>query len=229
MSENDKGTTITIREANRQILEMDLFGLTDLICSAPPKVIDNKAGKAARKKAARAGGLPDDADNASGAGTPDEQFRASLYRVEGQEGFYFPSSAVQRSLATYIQRFNPINPKYARDTTPVVYGATFMLDEMLKIEAKEGPIMRHDIARNSRGKLIDVYRGSFKGWRLHIRIEFDADVITKDRLVNGLYHAGTKVGIGAWRPERAGRFGRFAIDRSTITVVKGGAEMERAA
>jgi hypothetical protein len=221
MSENE-GTKITIRKANLQVLDVELLGATDLICSSAPKQIAKITDKAARKAKALKGNLPDDLDAAEPTGGPDDQFRASLYRVEGADGFFFPSSAIQRALATYLQRFNPINPKYARDTSPVVYGATFMVDEMLPIVAVEGPIMRHDIARNSRGKLIDVYRGSFKGWKLNARIEFDADVITKDRLLDGLHHAGRKVGIGAWRPERSGRFGRFTL--GAVSLTKGSAE-----
>lgn len=228
MSE-DKGTVITLSRPKLQAVEFGVVGLTSLICCALPPVIDKKEDKAKRKAKAAKGGLPDDADHAEPTGAPVEQFRMSLYPMAGvmpvgeitptSDGgglFGFPSSGMQASCATFLQRFNPINPKYARDTPPVFYGATFMLDELILIVG-DGPHMRHDIARNSRGKRIDVYRGEFKaGWKMLVKMEFDANIITLDRLSNALDGAGRKVGIGAWRPECRGRFGRFEVESATI-------------
>jgi hypothetical protein len=45
-----------------------------------------------------------------------------------------------------------------------------------------------------------------------IRMELQTDVITPERLVNALVAAGRRVGIGAWRPECGGRFGRFRVE-----------------
>jgi hypothetical protein len=241
MSE-DKGTVITLSRPKLQEVHFGIVGLTNLICCALPRKIKDEEAVVVRRRKPLKGNLPEKSDDAEPTGTPEQQFRKSLYPMcgtlppgaiiampDGGGLWGFPSSAIQASCATFLQRFNPINPKYTKDTPPVFYGATFMVDEMIPIVG-DGPHMRHDIVRNSRGKRLDTYRGEFKkGWTMLVKMEFDANIITLERLTNALDGAGRKVGIGAWRPECRGRFGRFEVDQESITLVKIGEKEEAAA
>jgi hypothetical protein len=216
MSESEKGTIITLNRPKLEEVHFEIIGLTNLLCCALPPKIEDPEKKSKRKAKAAKGGLPDAADHAEPTGSPEDLFRASLYPLPDNQGYGFPSAGIQASCATALQRFNPINPKFAKDTPPVFYGATFMLDELIPIVG-DGPHMRHDIGRNAKKRAIDLYRGEFKaGWKMLVRMEFDANVITLDRLTNALDSAGRKVGIGAWRPECRGRFGRFEVVSATL-------------
>ena len=45
-----------------------------------------------------------------------------------------------------------------------------------------------------------------------IHATMDADILTVDILANVVNSAGFGCGIGEWRPERGGDFGRFELD-----------------
>ena len=55
------------------------------------------------------------------------------------------------------------------------------------------------------------YRPEFPEWSATLNIEYDDDNITSDAIASLLYRAGMSVGVGDWRPERNGDFGRFEI------------------
>lgn len=195
-------------------VEFEITGRTDLLNGALPEKISNPVKTENRRKKPVKGNLPMPEDEVEPTDPEDVQFQKSLYHLPDGT-FGFPTSAIQAACSTYIQRFEPINPKYARDSKPVFYGATFMADEMVQIICSNPPYKRHDIARNSRGKRIDVYRGAFKNWKLRFVMQYNPNVITLSRLVNALNAAGQMVGIGPWRPECAGRFGRFTVTKIT--------------
>jgi len=218
MSETNK-VQITLTPPKVQAVEFGIDGLTDLLCCALPAFIDNKEEKRKRRAKSAKGNQPTPEDDAEPTGSPEEQFKRSLYHLPDGT-LAFPSSAIQAACATYLCRFNPINPRYAKDTPPVFYGATFMLDELMPIICSNPPRMQHDIARNSRGKRIDIYRGAFKDWKMRVAMEFNPDIITLERLINALNGAGRSVGVGAHRPECRGRFGRFVVTSAALLEVK---------
>ena len=54
-------------------------------------------------------------------------------------------------------------------------------------------------------------RPVFKNWSLKFNIEFDSDEISAETIKEILEYAGTRVGIGDYRPEKGGPFGRFMV------------------
>jgi hypothetical protein len=57
------------------------------------------------------------------------------------------------------------------------------------------------------------YRPQFDQWSVDINIEYDADLLQQGDIVNLIDRAGFGVGVGEWRPEKGGEFGRFAVKR----------------
>lgn len=82
------------------------------------------------------------------------------------------------------------------------------------------PVMRMDHVRV--GMSTDLrYRPMFDPWKVQITMELRTDLITTEDLANLVNHAGFSVGIGDWRPEKGGEFGRFELDRDApISEVK---------
>lgn len=71
--------------------------------------------------------------------------------------------------------------------------------------------MREDMVK-LQGKTADLrYRGAFPTWIAGIHVEYDEADINAENLANLAMHAGEKVGVGEWRPERKGIFGRFEV------------------
>jgi len=82
-------------------------------------------------------------------------------------------------------------------------------DEVLPIEAPEPTVQVERI------RIRDVSMSShfwrFDPWSLWARIAYDEDRITEARIVEGFRDAGARFGIGIWRPQRGGRFGRYEV------------------
>lgn len=76
----------------------------------------------------------------------------------------------------------------------------------------EEPIVREDIVRVGAGQTDLRYRPQFDRWRVNILAEIDGELLSGQDVANLVNRAGFSVGIGEWRPERGGEFGRFELD-----------------
>lgn len=76
------------------------------------------------------------------------------------------------------------------------------------------PICREDIVRVGMGSTDLRYRPEFAEWGATITVTFDAGMLTSGDIINLVNRAGFSVGIGEWRPEKGGEFGRFEVDRT---------------
>lgn len=83
-------------------------------------------------------------------------------------------------------------------------------DGLLKIDGV--PTMREDTVK-LQGKTADLrYRGEFKDWSITFDVEYNVNSeFSLENLLNIINAGGTVCGIGEWRPERDGQFGRYHI------------------
>ena len=83
----------------------------------------------------------------------------------------------------------------------------------LKFTGKK-PIMntaRVRVGQGGMAKTSLAYRPEFPGWSCKLRIGFDKSVLTPHQVISLLAHAGAKNGIGEWRPQKGGDYGRFDV------------------
>lgn len=73
------------------------------------------------------------------------------------------------------------------------------------------PSMREDVARVGMGTADLRYRGEFKPWSAVLTVKFNANLMSASQVVNLFQTAGFAVGVGEWRPERDGPYGRFHV------------------
>lgn len=75
------------------------------------------------------------------------------------------------------------------------------------------PIMREDMVRIGIGTSDLRYRAEFRDWSMDVELEYNAcGEMTLDQIVNVINAGGYSVGIGEWRPEKDGDFGRFHVE-----------------
>ncbi len=74
---------------------------------------------------------------------------------------------------------------------------------------KREPVLH--IGRNRLRGLVPVYRWQFTGWGVDLPIIFDAKRTTLETIVTVLNAAGLYIGVGAWRPECSGAYGKFSL------------------
>lgn len=92
----------------------------------------------------------------------------------------------------------------------------YILGDLLPIKhSAKKPIMntaRVRVGMGGMAKTSVAYRPEFRDWKcLGVRIGFDASVLTAHQVISLLNHAGGKNGIGEWRPQKGGDYGRFDV------------------
>jgi len=95
-------------------------------------------------------------------------------------------------------------------------GALFILGSEFNQELVEVNhdklIMREDIVRVSNGAPDIRYRGEMRNWTINLKIQYNADVLNADQIVNLINIAGFGVGLGEMRPGKSGGdYGRFKV------------------
>lgn len=87
--------------------------------------------------------------------------------------------------------------------------------ELATIETPEPPECQESMVRiGGINKTSDLrYRPIFRDWKMRLRVTlFDTGVFTMESIVNAIEMAGLMNGVGEWRIERDGDFGRFHVE-----------------
>jgi hypothetical protein len=74
------------------------------------------------------------------------------------------------------------------------------------------PVMREDMVRVGMGSADLRYRGEFKNWYMDMILEYNASGdMTLEQILNVINAGGYTCGIGEWRPEKDGTYGKYHI------------------
>lgn len=194
---------ISVPKIDLMNMEVTLVGTSPLIChrwseKAKKEMLDKQMKKAKTAKEAK---------------DPERDFLDSLYWLTDRPTkmtlaelkrakFGFPSIAfkaaavtaagdVDGAKKTEMRRRFHINDEYV-----VIQGA---------------PTPREDMCRVGMGTADIRFRGEFREWRTTFVVSFNASAISAEQIVNLFNLAGFGVGIGEWRPEKDGSYGRFRV------------------
>ena len=75
------------------------------------------------------------------------------------------------------------------------------------------PEQREDMVRIGMGSADLRYRGEFKNWYIDMILEYNASGdLTLEQILNVINAGGYTCGIGEWRPEKDGSFGKYHIE-----------------
>lgn len=198
------GVGLDVPRMERRMIEVTLVGDSELIChrwsdKAKQMMLDKQMKKASKGKEAK---------------DPWQDFCDSLYWMTKQpekatpediEAAEFGMPAVAfKAAAVGACRFADMKMTEAR-------GAFHVENEMIKIDSNEPPRMREDMVRISMGTADIRYRGGFPQWSVTLPVVYNATAISPEQIVNLFNIAGFGIGIGEWRPEKDGQFGRFHV------------------
>lgn len=134
---------------------------------------------------------------------PEVEYEDCFYRTEGGD-YAFPAIGVKAAMISAC-RFADMKMTEAR-------GAFHIDGEMLRVIGEPRP--REDMVRIGIGTADLRYRPEFPDWRIPVTLKINASVISAEQVANLLNIAGFGVGIGEWRPERNGSYGRFHVATS---------------
>lgn len=63
-----------------------------------------------------------------------------------------------------------------------------------------------------RGGRVLRTRARFDEWAATIRVDVDPELVDEEQLLTWLDIGGRRLGVGNWRPEKSGQFGRFEVE-----------------
>jgi hypothetical protein len=140
------------------------------------------------------------AKQAKEAKDPEADYEACFYRTPSGD-YGFPAIGVKAAMISAC-RFADMKMTEAR-------GAFHIDAEMLQVIGEPRP--REDMVRVGMGTADIRYRPEFVEGRIPVMIKINASVISPEQVANLINIAGFGVGIGEWRPERNGSYGRFHV------------------
>lgn len=127
--------------------------------------------------------------------------------------FGFPVTAIKQAAQSTLYRLGVIPNQM------IMRGAFFIKgvgeNQLGEIITHYPPEIREDMVKiGGISKTSDLrYRPCFNDWKMVLDIEYNASSdITWEQIVNGINTAGFMNGIGEWRPEKDGPYGRFHVE-----------------
>jgi len=138
---------------------------------------------------------------------PEAQFEGSVYRLN--DGLGFPADAFKKSMIRGAKQLGLV--MVDMKTGFFIHGIYSERDDRELVPVTGSLSMREDMVKISGGTSDIRYRGQVADWSVTLSISYNASVVSFDHLVNMLNAAGYGVGVGEWRPERDGMFGRFEV------------------
>lgn len=134
------------------------------------------------------------------AKNPKQEFEDSIHRLEdGRVGF--PAIGFKAAAVTACTSIAGVTKVAARQAFHIMGD----LVPILGADAK----MREDMVRVGMGVADIRYRAEFWPWHADLEISYNTRALSIEQIMNLLNTAGFGVGVGEWRPERDGQYGRF--------------------
>lgn len=131
---------------------------------------------------------------------PERDYEESIYRLDdGRCGF--PAVGVKASAIRGAKALGMV----MADTR-----AAFHIEGDL-LPIKGDPRPREDMVRVGMGTADIRYRAEFPDWSIDLPITYNARIVSAEQIVAMLDAGGFGTGIGEWRPEKDGQFGRFHV------------------
>lgn len=199
-SKKEEPVRVTVPEIQIGTMRCLLVGLSPLItdngASSIPKLRSRQSGEGKIKKGAR---------------EPDKDYEASRYLLDNKDAF--PALGITKSMQTAAWRFTDSSAK----------GLFTVKGELLHLKGTP-KVFEKNVRNAGPGRVADLrYRAMYDNWSIEVEIEYLANFITLDQIVNLLRLAGRAVGIGNWRPEKGGPYGTFDV----ASLEKGKKEKEK--
>lgn len=140
---------------------------------------------------------------------------------------FHPAGAFKQALVSAAQyNSEKIKGEGQKTYTQKVRSGVCILTDLVT-DRKKDDLKRRDVyARAQGGKSknegrVWKYFPTLEQWHAETVIRVYDPIITEDVLRRIITTAGQFIGIGTWRPENGGEYGRFYIDRFDVTEITG--------
>jgi len=184
---------VTVPPIQPKTLTLCIGGLTPLISNrkTADMVKKRRAGEALRSK--------------------DQEYKDSLYPTS--KGYGIKASAFQKAFMRMAMSLHENNKNISKSWA--TSAAAVLADEVdyVHVVGKPEP---YDSLVNIGGKTVEKRRAIFKTWSISLRVRInDVNTVRTEDVINIFRHAGIRVGVGDYRPEKGGTFGTFEVNQIT--------------
>jgi len=134
---------------------------------------------------------------------------AFIEAIKNGAKFGFPVGAIKMAANSAAYRLGWVKNQME------LRGSYFLKTEFGEMAEIKGcvPECREDMVRIGMGSADLRYRGEFKNWYMDFVLEYNASGnMTLEQIMNCISAGGYTVGIGEWRPEKDGDFGRYHVE-----------------
>lgn len=228
---NEIENQILIKEPDMRNVKIKIKGITPLIVhawseKAKKEMLSDHMKEKKKEKIAK---------------NPDAEFATSLYWIDGipdipyeewteelfvmyakNARFGFPVTGIKQCANSAAYRLGMVSNQAALRAAYFINGiGSYQLGV---IDSPKLPEKSEDMVRIGMGKADIRYRGKFNDWSMILNISYNNDGnLPLEQIINLINLGGQTNGIGEWRPERDGIYGRFIVDRdfNPIVDVKG--------
>lgn len=206
---------VTIKPLDIKVVPIKIVGDTPLIVHAwsekAKKMMLDAQTKATKTKAKEARNPMDEFINSMYWLTPvpESTEDAFIKAINNGAKWGFPVGAIKQAANSAAYRLGWVKNQME------LRGSYFLKTEygdMARIEG-DAPEMREDMVRIGMGSADLRYRAEYKNWMMNMVLQYNASGnLTIEQIINCVNAGGYSVGIGEWRPERDGDFGRFHVE-----------------
>lgn len=206
---------VTIKPLDIKVVPIKIVGDTPLIVHAwsekAKKMMLDAQTKATKTKAKEARNPMDEFINSMYWLTPvpESTEDAFINAINNGAKWGFPVGAIKQAANSAAYRLGWVKNQME------LRGSYFLKTEygdMARIEG-DAPEMREDMVRIGMGSADLRYRAEYKNWMMNMVLQYNASGnLTIEQIINCVNAGGYSVGIGEWRPERDGDFGRFHVE-----------------
>jgi hypothetical protein len=185
------GNVVEMKQMRLQRIEVPIIGTSPLIMHAWSRKAKEMM-LAKQMKRATTGKVAKD---------PQMDFEESIY-TDATNLPAFPTIAFKAAA---------VDAAVAMDFKKTNLRLSFHIDgDMVPIVGSD-PTPREDMVRVGMGTADIRYRAQFTTWATLLPVTVNLAMLSVEQLVNLFDAAGFGVGIGEWRPQRDGQFGRFRV------------------
>ena len=157
-------------------------------------------------------GVDQEADLSSGKKKYDDEEEARLRLYMDDEGnFYHPTEGFLKSMVRAVT-----GKKFGKLTaTTATKGSVFMTEPFsILVNSKGKPLTNYTIDKRpvvvGKARVLRC-RPKFEDWHVNLSLEIDTSILNESHVRDALGLAGRIVGIGDYRPQCGGGFGRYRV------------------
>ncbi len=179
-------------------VKVKIRGISPLLMHKPPDDLgENKANR----------GVAGNGDT-----TPKEVAEASIYKSDNN-ACIVPATWVLGSIIDGGSFEKIGRRKVSTARTSLIPAAVLITEEYMTLHSKDGwTVDSRPVTIPATGGRVMRHRPKWQDWSLEFTMQIDTDVLNTDMIRRCIDHAGSKIGLGDFRPARRGPFGRFVVD-----------------